>query len=202
MSWRATRFGKRKVNVQSTNRSTNGRKGSTSHRSGDQQLIVRFLMDENGLENIFGSSSPTYALCVALRIQKAKKRDAEYASLPSPDIHIESRRRLPKRNLHHLTPKCRKNAPFYGNIRSNLLLIKVSRHDALHDEFGVRTWEEIIFVLSRCVMVARQMDFDMMVDRIQGTRRRRACNKRVLRSLRCTQYHIDPGSLRGSFCGL
>ena len=48
-------------------------------------------------------------------------------------------------NYHHLTPASRNG----GNVRQNLLFIKVDRHDLWHRLWGNRTLEEVIALLQR-----------------------------------------------------
>lgn len=56
-------------------------------------------------------------------------------------------KRYPGRNLHHLIPKSR-GGP---KIDWNLLLIRVERHELLHDIFGVPTPEEVIMMMQRLI---------------------------------------------------
>jgi hypothetical protein len=221
MSWNASRFGKRQQtevlhHEGQPKEDCRRRRAVSLRRTEDQQLIERLLEEKNGviedgvLESIFGSSSPHYALRVALRVKRAKRRDS---SLPtsslSETVTVAStsksshrrfsgkakkvRRRFPERNRHHMTPRCRKEQSFSGNTKSNLLLIKISRHDLLHKEFGVRTWEEIIVLLARCANIACKFDFNTMVDhRISAATRRRSCRRMVRRSLHKLQCRVAP----------
>ena len=180
-----------------------------SQRVSTQQMIARILVeasaatDVGSLEKVFGSASPERALRMALRIKHLKKREDDLFSGETVGIHavfpgtLNGRKSHERRNVHHLTPKCRKDQPFSGNNIHNFLLMKVSRHDALHKEFGVRTWEEIIVLLSRCVATIRRMDFSHMVDLIQGAFKRTERQK-ARRALRNLQLGFCPGAIRGS----
>lgn len=48
-------------------------------------------------------------------------------------------------NVHHLTPVSRQG----GDEESNLIYLRIERHNMLHEVFGNRTLEEIIEVLIR-----------------------------------------------------
>jgi hypothetical protein len=218
MSWNAARYGKSEPNHHEDQPKKDRRQRRTAslRRTEDQQLIARLVEEKDGviegsvLENIFGSFSPRYALQVALRVKRAKRRDP---SLPPPNLcdlamptntsklprrrfrgkKKAARRRFLGRNRHHMTPRCRKEQLFSGNTRSNLLLIKISRHDFLHKEFGVRTWEEIIVLLARCANIACKLDFNTMTNRhISAATRRRSCRRMVRRSLRKVQLREAP----------
>ena len=172
----------------------------SSRDTNNQQLVTRLLVETNGmvdggvLENVFGLASPHDALRVALRIKKLKKREEAFFSNEQIGVHTLFPRRLRVRqqkkdkkwrDVHHLTPQCREDRPFYGNNRHNFLLIKIARHKALHEAFGVRTWEEIIVILSRCVAAVRNLDFNAAIDLVQRAfnRSQRRKARRVLRSL-------------------
>ena len=150
MSWGAHRYQKCEIV-----RARKERRQSATHRTDNQQLINRFV-ETDALASIFGSPSPEYALHVLVRVKGAKRRIPEVV-LEQP-AHTPCRpRRFPQRNFHHLTPQCRKDEPYYGDEWRNLLLMKVSRHNALHNECGVRTLEEIIRILLQCIRAgARQ----------------------------------------------
>jgi hypothetical protein len=70
-------------------------------------------------------------------------------------------RQYPMRNKHHLSPKSRNGT----NDKTNILLLRVDRHEAMHTLFGNRTLEEIIVLL------------------IKIHRRKRRCTKRLGRCL-------------------
>jgi len=99
------------------------------------------------------------------------------------------------RNVHHLTPKSRKGEPFFGNYRCNMLLIRVERHDALHSQFGTRTWEEIIVILSRCATAEQKQSFAMLVERIQSARGlcKKESRRIVRQALRSMCYATSSG---------
>ena len=207
MSWSSSHYRKRcSRRRHSSSRTHNQRRATSSYRTDDQKLVARLLLEANGaaeigaLESVFGSSAPDHALRVMLRIKKIKGRDERAMSLrDEPDVQVKYRRRLRERNIHHLTPKSRKGQPFFGNNPRNVLLMRISRHDALHDEFGVRTWEEIIALLSRCVAACRRMDFDAMIDLVQNAFKRRA-RRKARRALRNLQLGFTSGIFRGFFC--
>lgn len=206
MSWSADRYEKshkpfrRRRQAISTIRS----KTTAKLRADDQRMVTRLAMETNeaveagALESIFGSSSVAYALRVASRIKRAKGRDATFPTgeNSSEGNTIKSRRRLRGRNIHHMTPKSRKGQVFFGNSTCNLLLIKVPRHDLLHKEFGVRTWEEIIVLLARCVKIAWHASFGAMIDAlVPELPRKNTCRRMLRRSLRKLQlFSESPGS--------
>jgi hypothetical protein len=206
MSWNAARYGKREMlsydRYPSTKSVRHGRK-ATLLRTDDQQMVTRLAMEMNGavgdgaLENIFGSSSAAYALSVAMRIKRAKGRDVDLLSSNgrAHNDKATARRHLCGRNVHHMTPKSREGQLFSGNGKINLLLMKVSRHDFLHKEFGIRTWEEIIVLLSRCVNLAWRADFASMVKSIvPAFTRKRMCRRMVRRSFNNLQlFGESPG---------
>ena len=207
MGWKTARSKKgcsERHRSSSSARGNSKRRSTSSYRSNDQQLVNRLLLEANGaveagaLESVFGSEFPAYALRVALRIKQIKKRDEVFFSEEQRDVDVASRRRLRERNMHHLTPKCRKGQPFFGNNPHNILLMKISRHDALHEAFGVKTWEEIIALLSRCVAAIHRMDFDAMIDLIQRAFKKSG-RRKARRALRNLQLGFCPGIFRGSF---
>ena len=173
MSWSAVRYRKTSVLFQDRRRAKNDirSKGTMRLRADDQRVVMRLAMEVNeaveggALESIFGSSSAAYVLRVMLRIKRAKGRDAfpAWENFSEGNV-IKARRHLRGRNIHHMTPKSREGQLFFGNGTSNLLLMRVPRHTLLHREFGVRTWEEIILLLSRCVRIAWHAGFGNMVD--------------------------------------
>ena len=209
MSWNANRFGTHQVRFQSRRplaKNPSRGKMATAHRTNDQQMIMRLVMEMNevvkggALESIFGSSSAAYALQVALRVKRIKGRDADLpllgriAPTDDTDVHLAFRRRFRGRNIHHMTPKCRKGQLFSGNTIRNLLLIKVFRHDLLHKEFGIRTWEEIIALLSRCVEIVCGINFDLMIDRlVPAPIRERPCRHKARHSIYDFQFSESPG---------
>jgi hypothetical protein len=211
MSWSAERYGKRQRlshdRYSLTGSVCRGRK-TTLQRTDDQQMVTRLAMEMNevivggALESIFGSSSAAYALSVALRIKRAKGRDATLLS--SEDCarsgKSKARRHLCGRNIHHMTPKSRKGQLFSGEAIHNLLLLKVPRHDILHKEFGIRTWEEIIVLLARCINIAWRADFAKMVDAVvPAPARNRMCRRMVRRSLRNIQLFGEGPDRSGLF---
>jgi hypothetical protein len=218
MSWNAVKYGKLELNHHGSQskKDHHHRMAVSLRRTEDQQLIMRLIEEKNEvieggvLKSIFNSSLPRYALQIALRVKRAKRRDP---SLPPPSLSdpvmptgiskSSCRRfrrkkkaacgRYPGRNRHHMTPRCRKEQFFSGNTRSNLLLIKISRHDLLHKEFGVRTWEEIIVLLARCENIACKLDFNIMIGHhISAATRRRSCRRMVRGSLRKFQFMEAP----------
>ena len=176
---------------------------SVSHRTDDQQAIIRLLTKQNELAVIFGTVSVRRILQIALRVKRAKRRDD--AALADESIRTRVARRPCKdregreRNFHHLTPKMREGQPYYGGYSHNKLLIVIARHQAIHNEFGVRTWEEIILLLSRCVAIHDQTNLDLLVDTTQAATRNRTCRKRARRALKNYFRSYDPGMLRGHF---
>ena len=188
-------------------------KRRSSREANNQQLVTRLLMEAHGavevgvLENVFGLASPNDALMVAIRIKQLKKREEALFSGKKVGVHAlfpkrlrirENKKDKKVRNVHHLTPRCREDGPFHGNNRHNFLLMKVDRHDALHEAFGVRTWEEIIRILSRCVDAVRRMDFNAAIDLVQKAFKRsnRRKARRVLRNL---QLGFSPRNLFRGF---
>lgn len=142
------------------------------HKINDQQIVERF-MKTDVLMRIFGLTSVEKALRVALRIKKAKQRTPAIFSQVHTNSNFECHRHLKGRNNHHLTPRSRKDQPYYGDTPHNLLLIKIKRHDALHEECEVRTWEEIIFLLARCVQKIRGISLKNIIDRVSPIPRRK-----------------------------
>lgn len=204
-SWRASQCRKGRFQRRcSSNRVHNRRKPTASLRADSQQLVAQLLLESNGavdvgaLERIFGSASPEHILRLLLRVKLLKGRDEALFSAEQVEMWTLFPKRLKEkgRNVHHLTPRCRKDQPFFGDNRHNFLLMKVSRHDALHEVFGVRTWEEIIVLLSRCVAEIRQMNFDIMIDLIQRAFRKSG-RRKARRALRNLQLGFGPGFSRG-----
>lgn len=202
MGWRAAHHQKRRF-----------AKRRLSKEANNQQLITRFLMEAHvlvgsgALENIFGLASPHDALRVALRIKQCKKREEDLFSEERISIHSLFPRRVrvrehkkdkKVRDVHHLTPQCRKDRPFHGTNRHNVLLIKVDRHKALHKTFGTKTWEEIIVILARCVAAARNIEFGTMVGMVQKAFKR-SQRRKARRALRNLQLGFCPGIFRGTF---
>ncbi len=194
MSWKVNRYRKQPFGGKS------GRP-SVSHRTNDQQAIVRLLTKKNELAIIFKTASVSRILKIALRVKRAKRRDD--ALLVDDSIRMRAPHRPSKdrkgseRNFHHLTPKMREGQPYYGGYAHNKLLIVIARHQAIHNEFGVRTWEEIILLLSRCVAIHHQTNLDQLVSMTQPTSANRTCRKRARRILRDHFNNCDPGIFRG-----
>ena len=61
------------------------------------------------------------------------------------------------RNYHHLTPRCRKHAPYHGDRENNVVLFDITRHCAWHMVFGNRTLEEVIDLLQRLARMKRRI---------------------------------------------
>ncbi len=99
--------------------------------------------EEEALRKIFGTPSlkRSLRLCVRLRRMKGRAR----AIAPPAGL---VRKKVAGRNYHHLTPRARRGAPFYGETSRNLLLIKRWRHVAWHKAFHLLTLEEIINFLT------------------------------------------------------
>ena len=84
MSWHAVRYEKRSMSFQDRSQANEAdhSKKKMMLRADDQRMVARLVMETNervkkgALGNIFGSSSVVYALRVALRIKRAKRRDA------------------------------------------------------------------------------------------------------------------------------
>ena len=210
MSWRAVRYERNRGSFKSRRQVNNNvrSKRATKLRADDQQMVTRLTMEANEvvssgtLENIFGSSSAAYALRVAVRIKRAKRRNT--ALLTSGDFSegakIKARRHLRGRNIHHMTPKSRKGQLFSGDGTCNLLLMKVPRHDLLHKEFGVRTWEEIIVLLAQCVKIAWHVSFSEMIDsHIPPLPRKKMCRRMARRSLHNLQWFGESPGYSGLF---
>lgn len=162
MSWKAQRHSNQRV----------CRGPLVRHQIDDQQIIKRFL-ETDAILRIFGLASVEKALRVALRIKRAKQRTPATLAEIHTDPNFRYSRHLKGRNNHHLTPRSRKDQPYYGNTPYNLLLIKVKRHDALHEECEVRTWEEIIFLLARCVQKIRGISLQNIIERVSPLPRRK-----------------------------
>lgn len=222
MSWRTAHYeGKRRRQFHNRCRTAGGgrrgRRSDALRRTDCQEVISRVVAGSAGgeegtvIEKIFGVSSLGKALRIALRIKKAKGRDPHIplGEVVHPSVISNGRSKVwhlngklrPDRNVHHLTPKSRKEAPFFGNYRCNLLLMKVSRHDALHDEFGTRTWEEIIMLLSRCIALVQHMNFAMMVEYLQCALgfRKKACRRIARQMLRDLRSGIGSGIFGADF---
>ena len=165
MSAKAERYTRRQGFTKETSfTEQNRRKPLMRYRINDQRIISRFL-EGTALWRIFGVTSVEYALNVALRVKRLKGRTPAALGFVYAGPIAKQRRHLQGRNNHHLTPRSRKDQPYYGNAPHNLLLIKIKRHDALHEECEVRTWEEIIFLLARCVQALRGMSLRSILDR-------------------------------------
>lgn len=210
MSWKADRYGKSSRPSRDRRQVSNTvfSKTTTKLRADDQRMVTRFAMETNealqggALESIFGSSSAARALLVMLRIKRAKRRDAALLTWEdfSESNRIKARRHLPKRNMHHMTPEDRKGRPFFGEGTYNLLLMKISRHDLLHKVFGVRTWEEIIILLARCVKIAWHASFGAMIDAlVPELPRKKTCRRMLRRSLRKLQLLSESPGSPGAF---
>lgn len=197
------RYQNRQGHPQRKDRSSDGGPRRTaSYWTNDERAIEHLLTEKNKLETIFGSASPARALQVALRVKRAKGRHDALSSeaLRTPAACRDLTDRPGKeRNYHHLTPRLREGQPFYGESSHNKILIKVVRHDALHAEFGRRTLEEIIRLLTLCAEVERQF----LADRVAGSARRTPCRKmcrrRARRILQNPRRDLDPGIFPGSF---
>lgn len=153
MSWNAWRYQRGHIHEESASVGEN-----TAHRTNDRALMMRILTTDN-IAKVFGSPSVEYAHRVALRVKSAKKRDPGNMPTMGEKCRVFLRRRLSKRNNHHLSPRCRPDDAYHGTKPYNILLMKIERHNELHKEFGVRTWEEIIFVLWRCRTQITAIDF-------------------------------------------
>ena len=205
MSWKAIRYEKSRVPFRDRSRAngTVRSKKTEKLRADDQKMVTRLAEEANeavtggALEGIFGSSSAAYALRVALRIKRMKRRDEELLSARESawGDKARKRRRFHGRNIHHLTPKSREGQLFSGSGTHNLLLMKVPRHDLLHKEFGVRTWEEIILLLTRCVKLAWNASLNTMIDSlVPAPPRKKMCRRTMRRSLRDLQlFGESPG---------
>lgn len=179
-----------------------GKKRKASYWTNNQRAIEHLLTEKNELQKIFGSASPTDALRVALRLKRAKKRSADLSpeALKTPARCRDFKDRPGReRNYHHLTPQLREGQPFFGDSIHNKLLIRTARHEALHREFGRRTWEEIIFLLALSAEVERQFREDLTVGPSRRTPCRHICRRRAHRVLQSFTYHPDLGILPGSF---
>lgn len=186
MSWNAKRHCKR----------VEGCPGSLAKNRIDDQRVIARLLDGNVLFGIFGITSVECALRVALRIKRMKQRVPDALSLIHTNSHMPYRRHLRGRNNHHLTPRSRKDQPYYGDTPHNLLLMKVKRHDALHKECELRTWEEIIFLLARCVKKLRGMSFYLPADHVSPSSRRSKNRRHTTRyhsHARARNYSFSPG---------
>jgi len=210
MSWNAVRYEKCHTSFRDRSHANNIRSKKTIKlRADDQRMVTRLAMEANGvvegaLGSIFGSSSITYALRVALRVKRAKCRDAALPAFENSLVGdgIKARRHLRGRNIHHMTPKSRKGQLFSGNGTCNLLLMKVPRHDLLHKEFGVRTWEEIIILLSMCARIAWHASFGALIDSFSpAPPRGKMCRRMVRRAMHNLQlFGESPGSFGAFYC--
>lgn len=214
MGWRTAHYQRRCFRHRHpSNECNHGRRERSAQRIDSQQLASRLLMEANGaidegaLKSVFGSASPHRALRVMLRIKRLKQREEDLFRGEKVKPHILFPRRVKirehkkdkkERNVHHLTPESRKGQPFYGDNRHNFLLIKIFRHDALHKVFGVRTWEEIIVLLSRCVAAVHNLDISTMLDLVQHGFKR-SDRRKARRALRNLQLGFYPGIHPGVF---
>lgn len=61
---------------------------------------------------------------------------------------------------------------YHGNKAYNVLLMRIDRHRALHDEFGECTWEEIVVLLSAVLKLVHEWCFakaiEALIDRGRG----------------------------------
>ncbi len=162
---------------------------------------------EASLKYIFGSASPHRALRIMLRIKRLKQREkrlfvdkkVNHSILFPRRLRVRDRKKDQKRrNVHHLTPESREGQPFYGENRHNFLLMKIPRHDALHKTFGVRTLEEIIVLLSRCIRAVHDLDISAMLGLVQRGFKR-ADRRRARRALRNLQLGFYPREVLGGF---
>ena len=139
MSWSALRFQRRR-SVQTAHRTRKTRE----HQK--DATPSGYLLRGQDLERIFGFSNLSHIIALLERLRRMKGR------YPGDTLSLTSfpEERLPGRNRHHLTPRCRRNEPYHGELGRNLLLIHIGRHKVWHKMFGVMTLEETIALLVRC----------------------------------------------------
>lgn len=143
MSWSALRY-QREVHRSRTTHARFFRLGKRLRRkvSISEHHVIAQVLRTDALEKVFGSDSFTHVLRVAKRVERAKR---------SGMVTAHGRRK--GRNRHHMIPRSRHGS----SAPQNLLLLRVARHDALHQIFGVKTWGEIIWILE----VAQHVDEDL-----------------------------------------
>lgn len=220
-------FGKRR-HAWKGNGNDNGTTGRSRYVE-NQKIVGRLLKKAaegahvNPFRKIFGTMSPQRALSIAFRIKRLKKRDPDIPMgapiKPSRAFPKEVRIVPPKlkcgrhkkcgckwglrKNVHHLTPQKREGERYFGNFRCNFLLMRISRHESFHKEFGVRTWEEVIVILARCVNIDQQEHFDLLVDHFHQLRRLplRACRRLAVWAMRELRFANGSGTIRSHSFG-
>ena len=80
----------------------------------------------------------------------------------------KSRRRYPGRNKHHMLPASRNGS----GDRSNLLYMKISRHERLHRLFGTMSWDEIRNTLASIFGVGEPKKVVELMDRVSRAKKR------------------------------
>ncbi len=219
MSWRTAHFGKQDFEYGHgvRRRWRSGRTKPHWRGNGRRRKMGPGFFEAAGaslqgdaLQRIFGTSLPARALRIAIRIKRAIRRDPRVPLGKAIHPSVISEKRMhwkyidgkfqPDRNVHHLTPKSRKGELFFGNYRCNMILMKVERHNALHDEFGVRTWEEIIMVISRYAAMEQAVNFAAFVEeylRLVHGLRKRSCKRIARQIVRDLRNGICPGIFPG-----
>ncbi len=193
MSWKAERHSKRKIRIEEPGVPGRSSRGPlTGHRIDDQKVISR-LLDGAVLKSIFGLTSVERALRVAIRIKRLKQRTPDAPPVMHSSFYFRCRHGFGGRNKHHLTPRSRRDQPYSGDTPRNLLLIRVDRHDALHRECELRTWEEIIFLLLRCVQRMRGISLQKIIEHISPSSRRNKKRQRPTVRYHCHSRSFSPG---------
>jgi len=146
MSWNARRYQHRLIRHEhQRSKRLEERRGRYRPASADHGRFPR----ETNLGLVFHQPSVEHALKVCLRLRRMKGRLEEPPDLSLEPFPRAKRHRLARRSYHHLTPKCRRSEPFYGDIRANILLFKLRRHVSWHSKlFGTKTLEEVIGLLT------------------------------------------------------
>ncbi len=219
MSWRTAHFGKQDFEHgrgvrrrQRSSRTKPFRRGNGRRRKMGPGFFeaTGSSLQSNALQRIFGTSLPARALRIAIRIKRAIRRDPHVplGRVIRPSVISGKRMRWkyidgkfqPDRNVHHLTPKSRKGELFFGNYRCNMILMKIERHTALHDEFGMRTWEEIIMIISQYVAMEQAGNFAAFVEEylhlVHGLRKK-SCKRIAHQVMRDLRNGICPGMIPG-----
>ena len=169
MSWSALRYQPNAVRAFRT-----ARRAARERRS--QNEPARRKLKTEDLTKIFGLGDLNHIIAVLQRLNRMKGRVRGLSeNRPFPQG------RFPERNRHHLTPQCRKGEAYYGGGIRNLLLIRISRHDAWHKAFGVMTLEEVIIFLVRCREVTAGIWIAATISATFADRRRKAANHYVRR---------------------
>lgn len=165
----------------------NGRRKSSQGGGFRDDIVVRRFTENRAsavLKEVFSVHSINLALATLVRLKHSIGRDQSALSygdhgsalskmhchVRTINHHLIQRKgaQAPLQNVHHLTPRPRRDMPFHGNGRSNLLALKMARHKAWHDEFGIRTLEEIILLMAECARISNRAQLIALIDRLIG----------------------------------